>query len=59
MKTDKFGFGFLLRFFGKNRIPNLYFRRPQDNTLHIILKSKNYIGINISRYIIHHIQISE
>jgi hypothetical protein len=28
-------------------------------TLHIILKNKNYIGINISKYIIHHIQISE
>jgi hypothetical protein len=102
-KTNKFGFGFLLRFFGKNRIPNLrpvwcgasgatarlsrggrigrhtcgvkttarrgglghapnnplYSIRIHDNILHIILKSKNYIDINISKYIIHHIQISE
>jgi hypothetical protein len=27
MKTENFGFGFLLRFFGKNRIPNLYSRQ--------------------------------
>jgi hypothetical protein len=27
MKTKKFGFGFLLQFFGKNRIPNLYSRQ--------------------------------
>jgi hypothetical protein len=27
METENFGFGFLLQFFGKNRIPNLYSRK--------------------------------
>jgi hypothetical protein len=51
MKTENFGFGFLLRFFGKNRIPNLYSRQHIQTSLydrlHIILKNKTYIGINI------------